>query len=137
MTAFDRVRASYDRCYASGDFSAVFYRNFFAQSPEIAPHFAKTDFVEQKRHLRASLLTLIKYTPGEPVTTQLLQKLGHTHSQNQLNIRRGLYPYFVAALVESLRECDPRWNEELEHAWRERLAPGIAYMISLYDSGAA
>jgi hemoglobin-like flavoprotein len=137
MTTYDAVRASYDRCYASGDFSAVFYRHFFAQAPEIALHFAKTDFVEQKRHLRASLLTLIKYTPDEPVTTNLLQKLGHKHSRNQLNIRPRLYPYFVNALMRSLRECDPEWSEELEDAWRKRIAPGIAYMISFYDSTAA
>jgi hemoglobin-like flavoprotein len=134
MNDLDPVRASYDRCFAQGDFAGHFYERFFRQSPEIPPLFAHTDFVEQKRHLRASLLTLIKYAPDDVVTSNLLHKIGHSHSRAHRNIRPEWYPLFGTALFETLAADDPEWTPDLANAWKNRIGPGIALIISLYDS---
>ena len=44
--ASDEVYLSFQRCEATGDFADTFYNAFLNSSPEIAPHFAKTDFAE-------------------------------------------------------------------------------------------
>ena len=68
MDLIQSVRESYDRCCANGDFPTTFYDIFLTKSPEIAKLFADTDFTQQKRHLRAALLILIKYEPGDEPT---------------------------------------------------------------------
>jgi hemoglobin-like flavoprotein len=126
------VRKSYDRCVSNGDFAATFYEIFFTKSPEIPKLFVDTDFTQQKRHFRASVLLLIKYQPEDEVTRAAMAKIGQSHCRGERNIRPDLYPLFLASVCEAIRKHDPDWTAELEGQWQERIQGGVELIISMY-----
>ena len=132
MDLIQSVRESYDRCCANGDFPTTFYDIFLTKSPEISKLFADTDFTQQKRHLRAALLLLIKYEPGDEPTRIALEKIGRSHSRGERNIRPDLYPLFLESVCETIKRHDPEWSEELENQWKERVRGGVELVISMY-----
>ncbi len=132
MDLIQSVRESYDRCCLNGDFPATFYEIFFMKSPEIPKLFADTDFTQQKRHLRAALLLLIKYEPGDEPTRIALAKIGRSHSRGERNIRPDLYPYFLECVCETIKIHDPEWSVELENQWKERVRGGVELITSMY-----
>ncbi len=135
MDLIQSVRESYDRCCANGGFPATFYEIFFTKSPEIPKLFADTDFTQQKRHLRAALLLLVKYQPGDEPTRIALEKIGRSHSRGELNIRPDLYPFFLESVCETIKRHDPEWSVELENQLKERVRGGVELIISMYESG--
>ena len=80
----DLVRASFDRCEASGDFAEQFYDLFLNSSPELAPLFAKTDFTKQRKLLRASVFLMITQSVEDPSARGTLERIGHSHGRQQL-----------------------------------------------------
>jgi len=50
---------SFQRCCAEPRFLDIFYDRFLASSSKVREKFAKTDFVRQKRALRASLYLIL------------------------------------------------------------------------------
>ena len=74
------VRESFERCEAAGDFADVFYAAFLSASPEIAPHFAATDFVKQRKLLRATVYILATRDVDDPEAFAALERIGRSHS---------------------------------------------------------
>jgi len=132
MDLIQSVRESYDRCCSNGDFPATFYEIFFTKSPEIPKLFADTDFTQQKRHLRASLLLLIKYQPGDEAIRIALEKIGQTHSRGQMDIRPDFYPLFLESVCEAVKKHDSEWTPELENQWKERVKDGVELIVAMY-----
>ena len=126
------VRASFDRCEAAGDFAEKFYEIFLNSSPEIAPLFAKTNFKQQRKLLRATVYIMVTRDVTDPIGRETLERVGHSHSQATLNIRPELYDLWLDSLCETAKAMDAKWTPELERSWRERMAPGIALITSLY-----
>ncbi len=54
-------------------------------------------------------------------------------ADEQLDIRPGLYDLWTECLIETARQHDPAFSDELERAWREVLAFGVRYMLDHYD----
>jgi hemoglobin-like flavoprotein len=124
------ARASYDRCCEAADFLEAFYRNFLTACPEAAPRFAQTSFERQTKLLRHAigLLLIFPTQPaGEPA---LLARIAERHSRRDLNIDPALYRPFIDALIATVREYDGEFTPAIEAAWRETVAPGVAYMQS-------
>ena len=128
----DDVRASFDRCEATGSFAEQFYDVFLNSSAEIAPLFAKTDFEKQRKLLRASVYVMITRNVDDPQARETLERIGGSHGRTQLNIRPELYELWLDSLCETLKRMDPEWTAELERAWRDHLRPGIELITSLY-----
>ncbi len=126
------VRASFDRCEAAGDFAEAFYEVFLNSSPEIAPLFAKTDFKKQRPLLRATVFIMVRSDVDDPTTREALERVGHSHAQSKLDIRPDLYDLWLDSVCETVKRMDPEWTPQVERAWRERMAPGIALITSLY-----
>ena len=126
------VRASFDRCEAAGDFAERFYDVFLNSSPEVAPLFAKTDFKQQRKILRATVYIMVTRDATDPNAQETLERISHSHARAKLNIRPELYDLWLDSLCESAKAMDSKWTPELERSWRECMAPGIALITSLY-----
>ena len=53
-------------------------------------------------------------------------------AKSKLNIRPDLYDLWLDSVCETVKRMDPEWTPQVEQAWRERMAPGIALITSLY-----
>ncbi|HEX9579516.1 MAG TPA: globin [Gemmatimonadales bacterium] len=126
------ARASYERCCAVPDFLSCFYRNFFKAAPEVEVLFAATDFPRQHQLLKHALGLLLSF-PAQPEDGPgLLSRVAERHSRRLLAIRPELYPRFVEALVQTVAEHDPSFDQGIAEAWRAAIAPGIAFMQGRY-----
>jgi hemoglobin-like flavoprotein len=129
----DIAKASYERCCEVPEYFAAFYHNFFEASPGTELRFANTDFELQHKLLRHALQLLFLFsTKSEDEAKHLLRRVAERHSRTDLNIDPTLYPGFVDSLVKTSKEFDPQFTPDVERAWRDTLAPGIAYMINKY-----
>ena len=129
----DMAKASYQRCCEVPGYFETFYRNFFDVCPEAEPKFASTDFELQHKLLRHALQLLFVFSSkSEEEAKFLLRRVAERHSRRDLGIDRSLYPPFVDSLVKTSSEFDPQFTPDVERAWRDALAPGIAYMINKY-----
>lgn len=129
----DTARASYKRCCEAPEYFAAFYRNFFEASPETELRFADTDFELQHKLLRHALQLLLLFSSkSEEEAKHLLRRVAERHSRMDLGVDPSLYPAFVDSLVKTSQEFDPQFTPDVERAWRDTLAPGIAYMINKY-----
>jgi hemoglobin-like flavoprotein len=129
----ETFEASLQRCNASHGFLDFFYRRFLASSPEVREKFANTDFVHQKRALRASLhLMLLAAEDEKKGPERYLSDLARRHSRKELDIGAGLYDDWLDSLLDTVRVCDPHYNPEIERAWERVMMVGIKYLLSQY-----
>ena len=126
------VQESFERCEAAGDFAEKFYAVFLDASPEIAPHFAATDFDKQRKLLRATVYILVTRDVDDPEAFAALERIGRSHSRSELNVRPALYDLWLDSVCSTVTRLDPDWTPELEAAWREQLRPGIDAITALY-----
>ena len=126
------ARASFERCSAKSDFLQAFYGNFFAVCPPAKPLFAKTDFEKQIKLLKHAIGLLLSF-PGQPRTEPgVLSRVAERHSRRDLNIEPKFYPFFIDALVQTVRQFDAQCTPAVEAAWRATLVEGVTYMQSRY-----
>ena len=128
----EAIRQSFDRCEGAGDFAEHFYGVFLGASSEIAPLFKDTDFAAQRKLLRATVYMLITRDVEEARSREALERIGKSHSREELNIRPDLYEVWLDSLCTTVEEMDPEWSDELGLEWRERMRPGIQLITSVY-----
>ncbi|WP_054774622.1 globin domain-containing protein [Methylogaea oryzae] len=59
--------------------------------------------------------------------------LGESHAKSGLDIGPELYELWLSALVNTVAENDPKFDAELDAAWREVANHGISVMLSMHD----
>lgn len=128
-----RFEASYSRIFGdqvgiseAGDaFFVRFYELFFASSPAVRGLFSHTDMTRQVTMLRRSLFEIVTFyvtgTVSEP-----LRRIAQIHQH--LNLQPAMYDDWLDALVGTVREFDPEYDELTDYAWRIALIPGVTYM---------
>ena len=125
---------SLGRCNAKEGFLDRFYDRFLAMSPKVAEKFRNTDFVRQKRALRASFhMMLLAAGDGENGAERHLGDLATSHGRNQLDIGAEFYDYWLNSLLATVREFDNQWDHEVEDAWEQVINVGIQYLLSHYN----
>ena len=130
LEVFDR---SLRRCDALPYFLDIFYTKFLDSSPEVAKKFVNTDFVRQKRALRASLHHLLLAAQDqEKGPDAYLAGVAERHGAGQLEIGAELYDLWLDSLLATVRECDPQCNAQIEGAWEEVMMVGIQYLLKKY-----
>jgi len=127
-----RAKESYERCCAHSEFLHEFYTTFLKNCPEAEPMFANSDFDRQTRLLQHAIGLLLLFPAQGAGAPNLLERVAERHSRRDLDIAPRLYDPFVDSLIETARRHDPRFGPEVEAAWRDTLAEGIAYMKSKY-----
>ena len=124
--------ASYDRVFGAGvglsesstPFFESFYRHFLTDQL-IADAFSQTDMTRQVGMLRKSFFHLVAfYVSHEPSAE--LERIAVIH--NRLGIASNFYDLWLDALVTTVAEFDPEFDETTGLAWRWALTPGITYM---------
>lgn len=133
----DRVLAVFDgslrRCVSSRGFADRFYEKFLSSSPKVREKFAETDFVRQKRALRASLHLLLLAAMDEKDGPQkYLHDLAVRHSSKDLDIGAELYDLWLDSLLEAVEEQDEECTPEVLEAWEKVMGVGIRYLLSHY-----
>jgi hemoglobin-like flavoprotein len=126
---------SLERCSSGHRFLDRFYELFVASSTEVAAKFANTDFRVQKAALKVSLYMIVSSIEQKPEGNVHLERIAARHSRSGLDIGPHLYDLWLDCLIQAVRECDPRFGEETEHAWRRVMRVGIDFLKSKYVSG--
>jgi len=129
------AEASYHRCGDEPGFYEALYDNLLASDPRIPPKFAHTEFSRQHKLLKHALGLLIVY--AKHPNPALLERIALRHARADADVPPEFYPYFVAALERAVAAHDPEFTPAVAAAWRASLAPGIAFLQSRYDGGAA
>ena len=130
LEVFDR---SLRRCDALPYFLDIFYTKFLDSSPEVAKKFVNTDFVRQKRALRASLHHLLLAAQDhEKGPDAYLAGVAERHGAGQLEIGAELYDFWLDSLLATVKECDPEFSPEVEKAWEDVMMVGIQYLCRSY-----
>jgi hemoglobin-like flavoprotein len=126
------VDQSLQRCFGEGArFLDVFYERFLAASTAVREKFARTDFVRQKRALRASLwLMLIAAEDEEHGPERYLGALARQHGARQLDIGAELYDLWLDSLLAAVAECDPCHTPQIREAWEQVMMVGVHYMCT-------
>jgi hemoglobin-like flavoprotein len=122
------------RCNAVPGFLDTFYDKFIASSPKIKEKFADTDFVRQKRALRASLHLMLLAAEDDQAPERYLKDLAVRHGRHQLNVGAELYDLWLDSLLATAKACDPEFTADVEDAWEKVMMVGIGYLLSHYDS---
>lgn len=121
------------RCSSDARFFDRFYERFLASSPKVREKFASTDFVRQKRALRASLhLILLVAQDPDRDAARYLGPVAERHSSRQLGIGAELYDLWLDSLLATVREIDPQFGSAVEQAWEDAMAIGIRFLCSRY-----
>jgi hemoglobin-like flavoprotein len=124
---------SLGRCNAKTGFLDRFYEIFLASSPKVKEKFAQTDFVRQRRALRASLdAMLLAATDGDKGPDKYLGELAQRHSSRQLDIGAEMYDLWLDSLLAVVKEYDPKYSPEIHDAWEKIMMVGISYLLSRY-----
>jgi hemoglobin-like flavoprotein len=121
------------RCNANLQFLDRFYEIFLSSSTKVKEKFANTDFVHQKRTLRASLhAMLLAAEDEEKGPDKYLRDIAERHSSRDLGIGAELYDIWLDSLLATVRECDPMCSPEVEKAWERVMMVGIHYLLTHY-----
>ena len=130
LATFDE---SLQRCNAIPGFLDRFYEKFLASSPKVRKKFENTDFVRQKRALRASLHMMPLAAEDEKKGPErYLKELAVQHSKNRLNVGAEFYDLWLDSLLATVKECDPEYSPQVEEAWESVMMVGIKYLLSHY-----
>lgn len=96
----------------------VFYKNLFADFPQVRPLFADVRMAEQKKKLLASLQLVVGNLRRPSVLGPALNELGSRHVD--YGAQEGHYPAVGQTLLKSLAQvAGDAWNDELDRAWAE------------------
>lgn len=114
------------------DFFERFYDNFIASSSQVAEKFKNTDMKIQKKMLRDSLTYLERFSVYKREDDFMLA-LAQRHNKAHADVPPNLYDLWLAALIETVKEYDPEYDDKVEIAWRMQLAAGIEYMKFQYS----
>ncbi|OGT30526.1 MAG: hypothetical protein A2W28_07810 [Gammaproteobacteria bacterium RBG_16_51_14] len=116
----------------SNSFYKRFYEIFVGSDPRIAELFEKTFMNLQREMLKQSMTYMMSFSATlEP--SDEMKELAEMHGRGKLNIPANLYEIWLESMIKTVEEFDPKFDENIEIAWRVMMAPGVAYMQSFCD----
>lgn len=116
---------------SSGEFFVAFYDLLTATSDEAASKFRNTDMAEQVRTLQSSVTVLLNFFVSSR-QDEYLGKLAERHSKRGVDIPPELYSVWLDCLIETVRQFDPKFKDDVAAAWRVVFSKGIEVMTSRY-----
>lgn len=137
----DLFDESYDRVVGQGigitskgkQFFGRFYEYFFEGDDEIRAKFKDTDMESQVRILQKSMYHMIGFYMLH-TDHEFLRQIATTHNQSHYDIKPEYYDHWLTALISTVAELDPQFDQETELAWRLAVTPGILYLKAHYAS---
>lgn len=103
------------------EFAISFYENVFHDYPYIQPLFARTNMLEQRKHLVRALMLTIENIRDTETVNEALKQLGERHVQ--YGALKEYYPDFCAALLKTFElYLGENWTAEVKQAWIDAFA---------------
>jgi len=135
---FESVKKSYGRCMITRDtkdkFFHTFYEKFLSSNPVIGEMFKNTLFDKQITMLKNAISMAILFAEKQDeLARDVLTKIRNSHSKSRRNVKPEYYNDWLVSLMDTLKECDPQFNVQLEANWREMLQVTIDYIVDGYD----
>ncbi len=82
--------------------------------------------------LHASMNLIMLATQQNETASIYLDQIAKRHSKLDLDIPKELYQLWLTTLLETVKETDPDYNEEVKQAWQAIMQFGIDYMQTRY-----
>lgn len=128
---------SYSRIFggktsAGNEFLDDFYERFIAASPRVAEKFTNVDMDGQKRMLKQSLLYLVNLYSMRVVPGHLVE-IATKHDREHADISPDLYQLWLECLIATVQARDPKFNDQVELAWRLICSQGITFMTFVHS----
>lgn len=109
-------------------FAASFYDNLFADYPQVQPLFARTNMIEQQKHLVSALVLVIDNLSNSEVLIDTLRQLGANH-QNYGTVQEH-YPMVGASMLKTLESyLGAEWTLEVKQAWSDAYGAIASIML--------
>ena len=112
-------------------FRDAFFDNLLRSCPEVAQRILTGDTEAFRSTLILSIDTLARYYVNREPTT-MLQGVAHRQSRGERNIEPRLYEFFLQALLQTVKQYDPKYDDEVGKAWEVVLRPGLEYLKEMY-----
>lgn len=113
------------------EFFSDFYREFLASSPEVARRFRDTDMARQRKMLKSSFYTMLRFSTSSEVTDELAA-IAQSHDRDHHDVPPQLYDHWLECLLSAVERHDAQFADDVELAWRLVMAKGIACMKFRY-----
>ena len=127
-----RFDTSLARCLAEQAFLTRFYELFVESSAAVAEKFRDTDFRRQRRAMGASLYVIVLALEQGEAATIYLEQIAKQHGHENLDVPPEMYDAWRDCLLESVKEYDPLYSDEIEQAWRQAAEFAIDFMRKRY-----
>jgi hemoglobin-like flavoprotein len=113
------------------DFFDAFYEAFIDSSPLVAEKFRGVNMASQKIMLKQSLIHLLNMF-GTKRIPPVMKEIAEKHSRRGADIPPELYQTWLECLIATVKRFDPRFNDDVELAWRMICSQGIAFMTFMH-----
>ncbi len=114
------------------NFFTVFYENFIKMSPEIEQHFQNVDMKKQIRMMEKSFYSLFIFYATQNAN-DYLEATAKRHGKAELDISLNLFDAWMDAIIETVKQFDTRYSNDIGLSWRIVLSPGMTYMKYRYS----
>lgn len=118
---------SFEKCLHGrySTFFERFYRNFEQRQPEVRRMFQGTDVQRRYDMFEESILILVDYS-ANGTASENLERLATLHTRKGATPE--MFDEWMDALIQTLREVDPQFDDNAEFAWRDILSTGLEYL---------
>ncbi len=84
--------------------------------------------------LKSSLFMLLEASGRNPPRESVahLERVAERHDRRHHDIKPEMYALWLDCMLRTVREFDKKFNADVDRAWRQVLANGIAIMQSKY-----
>ena len=113
-------------------FFEAFYKRFIDAAEEVAEKFKHTDMEQQQKMLKRSFYSLLTFYASYQAD-HCLEQIAVKHNRFNLDIQPELYDLWLEILIDTVKDFDPEFSNQIELVWRLVMAPGITYMKFHYD----
>ena len=127
MDTHEIFNDSYARCQRNQQFFFLFYRHFWSQDPRFADIFEGVDMERQIRMLKLSISMIMLASTSEQAR-ESIRRYGKAHGPEGVGVKPEDFELWLDSLLETVRVCDPKFNDEIALAWRRCFNAGIAIM---------
>ena len=134
---FDIVKRSYGRCVITRQskekFFQHFYTHFLNSDPTIRKMFERTVFEKQITMLKNAIsMSILFAEKQDELAKDVLTGIRNSHSRRKLNVKPEYYSLWLNSLIDTLKNCDPQFNQQLEAEWRAMMQVSIDYIVAGY-----
>ncbi|KHT58075.1 hypothetical protein RJ45_25820 [Photobacterium gaetbulicola] len=127
MDTHEIFNDSYARCQRNKSFFLIFYRHFWQKEQRFEDLFKNVDMEQQIRMLKLSISMIMLASSSEPAR-EGIRRFGKIHGREGIGVQPNDFEVWLDSLIEAVSICDPKYNDEIDLAWRQCFKQGIAIM---------